>query len=134
MDQDREHLQLLSIFHYVVGGMTGLVACFPLIHLALGIAMLSGTMPQTGHQGPPPFFGWIFVAAGSFLFFLGWTMAIAIFCAGRFLAQHTHYLYCLVIAGIECLFMPLGTILGVFTIVVLMRPSVKALFEGAGND
>lgn len=133
MDQDQEHLRLLSIFHYVVGGLIGLAACLPLIHVAMGLAMLGGAMPFPGHQGPPPLFGWLVLAMGSFFVLLGWAMAIAILVAGRFLAQRVHYLYCLVIAAIECLFMPLGTILGVFTIVVLMRPSVKAMFEGAGQ-
>jgi hypothetical protein len=36
---DLQHLRLLSIFHFVVGGIVGLVACLPLIHLAVGIAM-----------------------------------------------------------------------------------------------
>ena len=38
-------------------------------------------------------------------------------------------------AGIECIFMPVGTVLGVFTIIVLVRNSVKALFgmPVAGN-
>ncbi len=40
MDQDLEHLRLLSIFHYVVGGIAGLFACFPCIHLVLGIIPL----------------------------------------------------------------------------------------------
>jgi hypothetical protein len=31
-------------------------------------------------------------------------------------------------ACVACLSVPLGTVLGVFTIIVLMRPSVKALF------
>jgi len=31
-------------------------------------------------------------------------------------------------ACIECLFMPFGTVLGVFTILVLVRESVKQLF------
>jgi hypothetical protein len=31
-------------------------------------------------------------------------------------------------AGVECLFMPFGTVLGVFTIIVLMRESVKQVF------
>jgi len=31
-------------------------------------------------------------------------------------------------AGVECMFMPFGTVLGVFTIIVLMRPSVKEIF------
>ena len=34
-----------------------------------------------------------------------------------------------VVAGIECIFMPFGTVLGVLTLLVLMRPSVKALFD-----
>ncbi len=44
--------------------------------------------------------------------------------------EELHYTYCLVVAALECLFMPFGTILGVFTIVVLMRHPLKALFEG----
>jgi hypothetical protein len=31
-------------------------------------------------------------------------------------------------AGIACVFMPFGTVLGVFTIIVLMRDSVRRLF------
>jgi hypothetical protein len=37
--------------------------------------------------------------------------------------------FALVIACIKCLFVPFGTILGVFTIVALSRESMKALFE-----
>jgi len=37
-------------------------------------------------------------------------------------------MFCFVVACIECLFMPFGTVLGAFTIIVLMRPSVKNLF------
>jgi hypothetical protein len=33
-----------------------------------------------------------------------------------------------VVAGIECIVMPFGTVLGVFTLVVLSRESVKTLF------
>ena len=48
--------------------------------------------------------------------------------AGRFLAARRRHLFCIVIAGIACMFMPMGTVLGIFTIIVLMRPSVKELF------
>jgi len=32
------------------------------------------------------------------------------------------------VAGAACLMMPFGTVLGVFTIIVLMRESVKEMF------
>jgi hypothetical protein len=35
---------------------------------------------------------------------------------------------CFAMAGVECIFMPFGTVLGVFTILVLNRQSVKELF------
>ena len=69
---------------------------------------------------------------GAVFFLTGWTLAVAMAIAGRKLAVRRSYTYCLVVAGIECLFMPFGTVLGVFTIIVLIRPSVKALFEPPG--
>ena len=133
--QDLDHLRLLSVFHYVVGGMTAFFACFPLIHLTIGIAMLSapnafGTTPA---QQPPPFVGWIFAAIGGLLFVLGQSLAVAIIFAGRFLNRRVRYTYCVVVACVECLFMPFGTALGVFTIIVLLRPSVRPLFEGEAS-
>jgi len=56
-------------------------------------------------------------------------MAISILMAGRSLALRKRYTFAFIIACIECLFFPFGTILGVFTIVTLSRESVKALFE-----
>ena len=47
---------------------------------------------------------------------------------GNRLKNHTNYTYCLVVDAIACTFVPFGTVLGVFTIIVLVRPSVKALF------
>ncbi len=132
MDQDMEHLRLLSIFHYVVGGIAGLFACFPCIHLVLGILLVSGAIPwqdQAGQQPPPAFVGWLFITIGGTFIVIGWSVALMILIAGRFLARYTHYMYCFVVAVIECLFMPFGTVLGVFTIIVLMRPSVKSLFQ-----
>lgn len=127
MDQDREHLRLLSIFHYVVGGVMGLFGCFPIFHLVFGIAAASGALDHEG-EGPPEFFGWIFIGTAVFVMSFLWGIVIAVLIAGRKLSAHTGYMYCLVVAGLECMFMPFGTVLGVFTIIVLMRPTVKELF------
>lgn len=133
MNQDTEHLQLLAIFHYVVAGLAALFSLFPLIYTTVGAIFIfvarHGT-PKPGEELPPEFLGWIFVGIGSFLFLLGIAMAICILIAGQSLALRKCYSFALVIACIECLFVPFGTILGVFTIVALSRESVKALFSG----
>jgi hypothetical protein len=119
----------LSIFHYVLAGLSVLISLFPIIHLVLGIMMV--TIP--GHHGPgtpePEFVGWIFIGFAILFILCGLTFSGFIFATARCLSRRTHHTYCLVMAGIECLLMPYGTVLGVFTIVVLMRDEVKALFR-----
>jgi hypothetical protein len=134
MNQDAEHLRLLAIFHYVVAGLAALFSLFPLLYTTIGtifiFAARHGT-PKPGEELPPEFLGWIFVVVGALLFLLGIAMAICILIAGRCLSRRKGYSFALVMACIECLFIPFGTILGVFTIIALSRESVKALFAGA---
>jgi len=126
--QGEQHLQLLAIFHYIVGGLAAFFACFPLIHLTIGLVMVFGGF--SGNQAPPPqFVGWLFIILGGGFFIVGQTLAICIIIAGRFLARRKHYLFVFVVACCECLFMPFGTILGVFTIILLSRESVKSTFD-----
>jgi hypothetical protein len=137
MDQDAEHLRLLSIFHYIVGGLAAVFSFFPLLYTTVGAIFIfvarHGT-PKPGEEPPPEFIGWIFAVIGSFLFLLGIAIAICILIAGRSLAKHTRYWFAFVMACIECLFLPFGTILGVFTIIVLSRESVKTLFLAAASE
>jgi len=60
---------------------------------------------------------------------MGVVMAICILIASRSLALRSRYTFALVVARTQCLFFAFGTILGVFTIVILSRDSVKALFD-----
>ncbi len=129
MTQDEEHLKLLSIFHYVVGGMGGFIALFPIIHLVVGLFLVLAPDKFAGKGTPPPaFIGWGFVIIGALFITVGWIFAALVLTAGRFLARRKHYLFCLVMAGVECILMPFGTVLGVFTIIVLLRESVKQMF------
>lgn len=130
MNRDEEHLRLLRIFHYVCAGMAALIACVPLFHLVFGLLMVfAPNVFGKGNQQPPVLLGWIFVVLAGGFILLGWTFAALLAWAGRCLGRRTHYTYCFVLACISCAFMPFGTVLGVFTIMVLTRPSVKALFE-----
>ena len=126
MTEEERNLDLLGVFHYVVGGLTALFACLPLLHVAMGAAMLSGAFD--GSNPPPEFLGWFFVAFGAFFVLAGWALAAAIAVAGRKLRTRTARTYCLVVAGLECMMMPFGTVLGVFTLIVLTKESAKARF------
>jgi hypothetical protein len=131
MNDDKQNLKLLSIFHYIVGAITALFACFPMIHVAIGIAMLVGAF--NGKDAPPRFVGWIFIIFPGFMILCGWALAVCILVAGSKLARYRSRTYCLVIACVECIFMPFGTVLGVFTIIVLMKDSVKELFAASDS-
>lgn len=130
MSADTEQLKLLSIFHCVLAGVTALFASIPIFHLVFGIAIVMGQFPFPDHNGPPPeIFGWMMIVIATLFIAMGWTFAICLLYAARCLQRRTGYTFCLIMAGLSCLFMPIGTCLGVFTIIVLLRPSVTALFE-----
>ncbi len=129
MNRDEDNLRLLAIFHYVVAGLTGLFAMIPVLHLAIGLFFVFGAKHFKAQGNPPPeFLGWLFIIFASVFIVLGLIMAIFIFINGRCLAKRRHLKFCQVMAGVECLVMPFGTVLGVFTLVVLTRESVKPLF------
>lgn len=131
LNEDERHLNLLVIFHYVVAGLVALFSCFFIIHLVIGIIAIVSPQVMKGSNGslPPPFFGWLFALIGGFAILLGWAFAICLIIAGRFLARRKRYLFCMVMAAMSCMCMPFGTILGIFTIIVLQRPSVKEQFK-----
>ena len=135
MNEDLEHLRLLSIFYYLMAVLIALFSLLPVFHLVLGIAMAVG-WGEFGQDPPPPFIGWIVSCFAGFFILLGLTCAAGCALAGRNLARHRNWIFCMVIAGIACTMMPIGTVLGIFTILVLNRPSVRALFtpSPAGSE
>jgi len=129
MNKDEEQLDLLRIFHYVLAGMSALISLFPILHLLMGLAIVSGLIPIEEGENSPVFIGWILIGISVFMIGFGMTYAGIIALSGRYIGQRKHYTFCRVAAGFACLMMPFGTALGVFTIIVLMRESVKELFD-----
>ncbi len=130
-DPDRDQLQILAICHYVLGGLMALCACLPMFHFGIGLFMLLGPVKPDDVE-PARFVGGIFALFAGAAILAGWALAGCVIAAGRFLSQRRNYNFCLVVAAFEAAVCnPLGTVLGIFTIVVLMRPSVKVLFGAA---
>jgi F0F1-type ATP synthase membrane subunit c/vacuolar-type H+-ATPase subunit K len=126
--KDAQHLNLLSTFHYVYGGLQALFGCFPSIHLSIGIMMVNGVGEFGRDPSFPQEFGWFFIIMASTVMLFMWTVAVLAIMAGNRLRQRRSHKFCFVVACIECIFVPLGTVLGVFSLVVLMRDSVKQVF------
>lgn len=127
-DPDVDQIKLLSIFHFVVAGLLALLAMVPLIHLSIGVAIVSGALKGARGEVAPVWIGWILIAMASLAILVGLSVAGCTAAAGYRLRSFRSYTFCLVVAGVLCIFFPLGTALGVFTIIVLVRPSVKAKF------
>jgi hypothetical protein len=123
------HVRLLSVFHYVLAGLGLLFSLFPVLYMVFGWAMLTGAFASGGRPAnPPPQVGWLFVAVGVVFLVVALGFAVLLALAGHFLARTRHWTYCMVIAALACAFFPLGTALGVFTILALSKPAVKAAF------
>jgi len=127
--EDEDQLGLLSILFYCYGGFVAFAA------LALGVvALIPGFLlasaPGAPKEGGPPalLVGGILVAVFGLLAFFLFAKAVLMGFAGRALARRRNATLILVASCLALLTFPLGTALGVFTIVVLQRPSVKALF------
>lgn len=135
---DLEHLRLLSIFYYVLSGLAALCAMFPIIHLVVGIMVVAGPVPapapaNPGRANPAPFppqlFGWFFIVIAGLAILFGWAYSIVMIVMARLLRRRRRHTLCLVLAGIACLQQPFGLVLGIFSLIVLTRRSVKTLFE-----
>jgi hypothetical protein len=53
VNSDLHYLKLLSIFHYVFGGLKFLFGFFPIIYVVLGMVMLLAPEKHGGNDGPP---------------------------------------------------------------------------------
>ena len=70
---DDQHLQLLSIFHYVLAGITALCSLFPIFHFFMGVLMLSGAFEGADDQQfPATIFGLMFVIIPALIIASAW--------------------------------------------------------------
>jgi peptidoglycan biosynthesis protein MviN/MurJ (putative lipid II flippase) len=128
---DANHLDILSIFHFVGAGLALLGILFLLGHYAMMHAVFANPkFWQDQKQTPPPaelfaIFKWFYLVFGAWFLASGVLNVISGFC----LRARRHRTFSLVVGGINCLHVPLGTVLGVFTIIILIRDSVRELYE-----
>jgi hypothetical protein len=123
---DAEHLRRLAIFHWLLAALTALFSLLPVINLVIGIIAVNGTVDASNPT--PAAMGGFFVESALLFVVFGLGFSVPLAYAGRCLQRRERYTFCLVMAALACMQVPFGTVLGVFTLVTLVKPSVKAMF------
>jgi hypothetical protein len=131
-NRDAEHLKLLTVFHFVIAGLSVLGLGFLFLHYFLMHTIFGNPkfFQDQNNGGPQPqeifaIFQWFYVVFGVVTMAIGIGNLLSGFC----LRARKSRTFSLVIAGLNCVIMPFGTILGVFTLIVLTRDSVRGLYE-----
>jgi len=125
-----EQLRILSIFHYVVGGLHALFGSFGLIHFFIGISMaVDPSLWASGAEAPPGWVGLFFALFGGAFVLFGWALGFVTILSGRYIAKRKHRIFSIVIGAINCAMMPIGTVLGVFDIILLTKDETRGQYE-----
>jgi hypothetical protein len=128
--QDVEHLKTLAIVHYIVGVVIALSGFMGIFHFGIGVAMLVGAFPaKPEEQAMLTFMGAMFAGMAGLFMVMLWTLGAAVIWGGRNLQRRGSWMMGMVISVVLLAYTPIGTILGVLTMVVLLRPNVKAVFQ-----
>lgn len=131
-NRDLEQVKLLSIFYYVQSGLQLLSLGFIYVHYYFMKFALAIPSQIEQSQGGMPFelhrYRGLFLIIYGMMAFMVVVAAILNFMAARKLGKMQHRTFCMVVAGLNCLQMPLGTALGVYTFIVLNREGTRRLF------
>lgn len=125
--QDESHLKLLSIFYYVMAALGAFALVVVLGMCVLIFGVLDAGNAQ-GHGAPSAGDLTVFAVMMGLSAVLSVAGSVLQFLTARRLGQRRSRGLCQFTAAITCLSFPLGTILGVFTFIVLGRPQVRAAF------
>ena len=129
---DERQLSVLATLHYAYGVLLGIGALLMLMVLVGGIRMelRPAFEPSSADESLQQLSGgMIWILTGALGFVLQGLLAAATMRAARGLETQTRRSWCMVVAAFNSLAVPLGTVLGIVTIVTLMRPSVIQLFN-----
>ena len=122
---DNEHLNLLSIFYFIYGGLVIFGSFVVLGYIGFFSTIFSNFNSSDFDNFPVMTFFYIAVAIFVFIFVYG----LMLILAGTYIRKKTKRIFSLVIGCIAMISLPIGTALGVFAIVVFTKASVVELYR-----
>lgn len=130
---DAEHLDLLGLFHYITGGLTiAFSGVFIFQLLIMRLIMRTAKFHDATQQADAAIVQSVLGFAQGLIVFL--MIAAVVYGAlqiasGWCLRARKHWLFSFIVAMPALVMFPWGTLLGVFTMVVLERASVQELYR-----
>ncbi len=141
----RERLRFLAVGYYVRGGVIIVFSSFLLFYVIMLSAfsfipeskwnpsptptpsVSAFTLPTTtphpsNSEAPPAIFFRIIAGVISGIMLLGWSFGALTLYAGRSIQKRKRKALIYVMAAFNCMFIPYGTLLGVFTFIILGSP------------
>ncbi len=125
---DEDQLKMLGIFHFIGAGLA-LIGLLLTLVLYINFESFLSQVAQLERQLPQledafVDLRWVYLTMAI------WSIALSFLnlLSGLLIRAKKHRTFSLVVAAINCLQIPLGTVLGAFTILVLIRGSVRMLY------
>ena len=135
MEKDLEHLKLLGIFHYIWGALSllgGIVIGG--YFLVIGVILMNNPPTSTASEdsGTASMAGGILIGVGVVLFLIVVVYGfLTLMAGGKYRKHQGGYWFCFILAIVTLVIGGIpGIVLGIFSLIVLSRDSVKALFRG----
>ncbi len=132
LETSGKYARYLAIGHYLHAVVLLFFMVFPGIYLAMGILFLVSPAtfppPQSGNQGEVAILGAMLTTIGGVAVAFLLAVAIINLVAGAKYSGRSGRTFLFVAAGINCLFQPIGLVLGILGILFLASPGAKTLF------
>jgi amino acid transporter len=127
--QPDNNLNVFRILFLIKGILTLVFSLFFVAYAAFGTVFMN--MEEFSHHGSSPDFnpGYIFMIFGAIGFIICIVMGILQLMASKYIKELRKRDFIMVVAILGCLTGILGILLGIFTIIELQKPNVRALFE-----
>lgn len=127
---DEEQLRLLTLGYYVSAGVSLFGVMFGLMYVSMGVfaSQVARTAPSPGVEPMPEAMFWMMSLFGGGLALVALAIGLLRWFVARAILARRRRVMCLLVAGLTCMEIPYGTVLGVLTFIVLNRPSVVKRF------
>lgn len=121
-------LSTLTILHYVYGAFVCVGGVFALVLIFLGSLLSSDLIADNEGEPVPAWLGGLAKSLGWVLFVILEAWGILTILSGNWISKRKNRTGSQVVAAFNCLNIPFGVALGIFTFVVLNDTEVKSIY------